>query len=154
MTELTTAIDRNDLTALKLILQETNDPDERDPAGRTALMYAALAGKSDFVKLLITFRASVNAEDKSGNTALHFASQDYRPETVEVLCASGANINAEDKFGNTPLWKGIFNSRRRGDVIRILLQHGAEPDRKNKAGKSPRALAETIANYDVKQFLR
>lgn len=38
------------------------------------------------------------------------------------------------------------------DPPQPLLRSGADPDTHNKAGRSPRQLAETIANYDLAQF--
>jgi ankyrin repeat protein len=69
-----------------------------------------------------------------------------------LLINSGAKVDAADKYGNTPLGRATFNSRGRGEVIRILLDHGANRDLPNKSGVSPVKLANTIGNYDVKQF--
>ena len=147
------ALDRNDLAALESMLKQGVSTDLADKAGRTALMYAALDGKLPFMRLLLEHHADVNAQDKSGYTALHFAAQDYRPEAVELLCRSGAYVDQPDQFGNTPLWRALVNSRERGEVIRILLLYGAQVEKKNSNGKSPRHIAETVANYDLKQFL-
>ena len=132
--------------ALQQLAKQSRDLNQPDVAARTALMYAALNGKMPFVRLLIARKADVNRKDKAGTAALHFAAQDYQPEAVEAPCDVGATIDAEDQFGNTPLNKAAFNSRGRGEVIRILLRHGADPDKKNRTGKSPRMLADIIAN--------
>lgn len=46
----------------------------------------------------------------------------------------------------------MFPSRGRGEIIKLLLEYGADKDRVNNHGVSPYALAQTIANYDVRQF--
>ena len=47
----------------------------------------------------------------------------------------------------------MFTSRGEGAAIRALLNAGADPDRVNGHGVSPRMLAARIANYDVAAFL-
>jgi uncharacterized protein len=61
-------------------------------------------------------------------------------------------VDSEDIHGNTPLWRAVFNSRGRGDLIELLLSSGADRGHRNKRGKTPLDLANTIANYDVAQF--
>ena len=152
--EIIGALDRNDEAGLQRLVEQGRDLNLPDAAGRTALMYAALAGKVKFLQLLIADKADLDRKDKAGMTALHFAAQDQQLQAVEALCNAGATVDAEDQFGNTPLWKAVFSSRGKGEVITALLKHGAEPDRKNKAGRTPKMLAETIGNYDVKRFFR
>jgi ankyrin repeat protein len=61
-------------------------------------------------------------------------------------------VQARNDRGNTPLWAAAFNSRGRGDLISLLLDHGADPDAANAAGRTPRELGDLIANYDLAQF--
>ena len=125
-----------------------------DRAGRTALHYAALDGDVDRVNDLIAQGVDVNKADQAaGHTALHFAAQGQHAETAQSLLSAGAEIDARDRFGTTPLGVALFNVRNRdGEVIRVLLTSGADPDLENNHGVSPRRLAETVANYDLKRF--
>lgn len=97
--------------------------------------------------------ASPDASDSQGFTALHGAAQQYEIEIMRELVTAGADVNAYNVHGNTPLWTAVFNSNGRGAAIEILLERGGDPDLRNNAGRSPRDLAATIANYDVSQFL-
>jgi ankyrin repeat protein len=45
-----------------------------------------------------------------------------------------------------------FNSQGRGELIELLLEHGADSDLVNQHGQTPRGLAKLIGNYDVEQF--
>jgi ankyrin repeat protein len=58
----------------------------------------------------------------------------------------------QDMHGNTALWRAVYESRGRGEMIRILCAHGADKNLRNKNAVSPEELARTIANYDVMQF--
>jgi ankyrin repeat protein len=72
---------------------------------------------------------------------------------VKTLLAHGAVVDIQDAHGNTPLWRAVFESKNRGEVIEILLASGADKNLKNNYGISPLDLAGTIANYDAMQFL-
>ena len=74
-------------------------------------------------------------------------------DVAAALIKAGAELELQDTFGNTPLSDAVFESRGRGDMIQLLLANGADKEKKNRQGISPLALARSIANYDVKQFL-
>ncbi len=62
------------------------------PHGLTALHFAARAGASAFIKILLDAGAAVNAQTKTdGLTALHFATYKKSPECVELLLEHGAD---------------------------------------------------------------
>lgn len=46
----------------------------------------------------------------------------------------------------------MFNSKGRGELIKLLRSHGADPLHSNASGQTPVRLARLIANYDVAQF--
>lgn len=135
------------LPAVDMLLNQGVDPNVRDRAGRTALMYAALDGDLPMMELLIRGGVDVSAQDRAGYSALHFAAQEYRAPAAELLLKAGAQVDQQDSHGNTPLFRAVFNSRGRGDVISLLLNHGANRVLANKSGVSPVDLAETIGNH-------
>ena len=93
-----------------------------------------------------------NAADNLGFTPLHFAAQSQCAEVVLMLVEKGAEIDKKNSVGNTPLGLAIFNYRGDGEVIKILLKAGANPNLQNNAGVSPKTLAQRIGNYDVSKF--
>ncbi len=153
MASLTKAVLANDLAAIRAALDHGADRNERDDDGRTPLMHAAIDGQLQVAQLLLDSGADVDARDDLGNSALHYAAQGYHPEMAKLLIAHKATLDIEDSHGNTPLWRAVFNSQGRGDLIAILIQAGADKNRRNRHGKSPMDLARTIANYNVVQFL-
>ena len=51
----------------------TEAVDEAEENGRTPLMYSAMAGHDDCLKLLLKKHAHLSARDNNGQTALHWA---------------------------------------------------------------------------------
>lgn len=127
--------------------------DEADAEQHTPLMEAVLTNQPEMVRVLLDAGVDVNAGDNEGWTALHFAAQDFLLNIAGELLSRGANVDALDLNGNTPLWRAVFNSRGRSEMIRLLLTHGANKDLPNKTGVSPSRLAASITNFDVARFL-
>jgi uncharacterized protein len=149
---LLTAIDRNDAETVGHLLREGTDPDLVDSDGRTVLMHAVIQGRDELVTLLLQSKANPDAQDRNGFSALHFAAQDFRAVAGKALLHAGAQVDLKDRFGNTALWRAVFHSRGRGEILEMLLKNGADPHVKNNSNVSPIDLAHTITNYDVKQF--
>jgi ankyrin repeat protein len=124
----------------------------QDRDGRTLLMMSIRLNHIDVTEKLIKTGADLNLQDKKGWTALHFAAQFQSTDLVALLLRYGAKADAQDMYGNSSLWRAVFDSKGVGDVIDLLLKNGANPNLKNHFGVSPIDLANTIANYDVKQF--
>jgi ankyrin repeat protein len=124
-----------------------------DAAGRTRLHYAALEGDLAATQAALDAGAHVGAPDRAGYTPLHFAAQSSAAAVIEHLIGRGAPLEAEDVHGNTPLWTATFNDKT-GDSVRLLLEAGADPDHVNRAGTTPRSLAETIAESPALRWYR
>lgn len=152
MVSLIDHVFQNNLAELRAALAQGTDPNQRDKEGRSPLIHAAIDNKLEMARLLLQTGAQVNAQDGLGNSALHYAAQEYNPEMATLLIGNNASVDIQDKHGNTPLWRAVFNSRGRGDLVTILLKAGADKNHRNKNGKSPLDLAKTIANYNIAEF--
>ena len=117
--------------------------------GRTPLHYAALDRPLEEVRLLLAAGSDVAARDKQGFTALHFACQQNRLEVAAALLAAGAPVDPGDQWGNTPLSRAVMNTKGDPRIVRMLVEAGADPDKANASGRTPRQLADMIANYDT-----
>lgn len=141
-----------DSVALAADIAAGADVNVSDRDGRTPLHAAALEGIEDATAMLLAAGADPNSRDDGGRTALHFAAAEYHLGVAEQLLNAGAIVDASDEHGNTPLFRATFESRGRGGMISLLLRHGADRDHVNRRGVSPRELAFTISNFDVKQW--
>ena len=52
---------------------------------------------------------------------------------IDLLLRHGADVNATDKDGETPLFKAVREQRT--DTVWFLLEHGADPNVRNTAGR-------------------
>lgn len=148
-----TAVLRTDLVALQKVLDDGFDVNIPDREGRTPLVNAILGERLDIVESLLRAGGDVKISDSQGYTPLHHAAQRHSTAIVDALIAAGAEIDAKDSFGNTPLFRAVFESRGRGEVLRALLDAGANQHARNNSGVSPRELAASIANFDVLSLL-
>ncbi|WP_333576931.1 ankyrin repeat domain-containing protein [Sphingobacterium sp.] len=143
---------KNDQSKIDGLLRDGFNIKQVDSDGRTALYYAVLDDNPALVKFFCRKGFDVNVQDNLGWTPLHHCAQNYQTEIAKILIENGADLEMKDNYGNTALFRAAFASQGKGDVIRLLLEHGANRDSKNNAGVSPLQLANTIANYNVKQF--
>ncbi|MET3905089.1 ankyrin repeat domain-containing protein [Paenarthrobacter sp. 4246] len=123
-----------------------------DRMNRTALHHAALENDVAAVEQLLADGASPDAQDKAGFTPLHFAAQEYSVEASAALLGAGATVDLQNGWGNTALFTAVFNSNGRGELIKLLRSHGADPLCVNGSGQTPVGLARLIGNYDVAQY--
>jgi ankyrin repeat protein len=147
------AVLARDSLRLREAIDTGGDVNERDGDGRTALHHASIQNDRPMVDLLLTHNAQAAPVDDAGWTPLHFAARNYQVDIAGALIGAGAPVDTADIDGNTPLFRAVFESRGRGDMIKLLLKAGADQNRKNNHGTSPADLAAIIANYDVKQWL-
>jgi ankyrin repeat protein len=128
----------------------SQQPHDRD--GRTELHHSVIKGQTERVRTLLDAGEDPNVADKGGWTPLHFAAQENRLEIASVLLERGAKVDAQDSYGNSPLWRAVFASEGKGEMIQLLRRAGANPRLANNTDVSPLTLSQRIANFDVKQF--
>ena len=92
----------------------------------TPLIQASNHGHRDIVQLLLWSGAHLNTQDKNGLSPLHHAASKGHRDIVKLLFESGAHLNAPDGSGLTPLHHAA--SKRETNTVQLLLSLGAEPD--------------------------
>ena len=132
---------QGDIKLLKAFIIEFGvNSSDRD--NRTILMNCILEGsESDCLKILKFKDLDVNAQDGQGFTALHFAVQENKPKIVSALLKKGIRVDQKDKYGNTALWRAVMNTEIDPNIIKLLINSGANPGLKNKYRVSPLDLA-------------
>lgn len=96
--------------------------------GTTALIEAAIKGRTETARFLVEKGADVNAFDSTGETPLIAAAGKGNLALVEFLVARGAEVNPK-QTPSTPLRSAV--TRGNIPVVRFLLAHGAEVNAKS-----------------------
>jgi ankyrin repeat protein len=139
----------NDLDSLRLLLTYPVDVNAGDFLGLTALAYSAARRNLPAVKLLLEKGADVNASHKreipvkNGLIAVSYVTPlmmapESSPEVMETLLKAGANVNAKDVRGMTPLMLAVASDVPDPQIVKMLLDRGA--DRSVKSGNGELAL--------------
>ena len=142
---LVLAAQKGQLTVAKYLLDHGAKPNLGERQS-TPLHAAAQAGHKALVELLLERGAAPNAIDDFGRTPLHIATQAGFLAISEVLLAKGANPNAvlvrhAERTDDTPQFGGPLNAaldRSRLDVVRLLLDKGADPNLRDEGRPWPR----------------
>lgn len=100
------AVSRNDIEKVRFLLDQGMPIDIRHSSDFTALHFAAKKGLVDMARLLLNYRADINATNKERQTPLHVAVnegafEDSHLEMVLMLLKHGANASFLDRKGKT-----------------------------------------------------
>lgn len=121
----------------------------------TPLMYAARQGSLDTAKTLVDASANLNLTDPDGTTALILAIINGHFDTAAMLTGRGADPNITDEAGMAALYAAVdvhtlgevfghpthptSDKLSALDLMKILLDHGANPNAKLKTPTLQRA---------------
>jgi len=148
--------------------------------GATALHWSSLRGHTAIVALLLDRGANVSLKNNEGETPLTVAERAKRLDIVRLLREAGGTssvtifeaaklgdvsavrrlldengslVNLPDTgFGATPLhWAAL---RGHVEVVRVLLEKGADASIRNTDGETPLQVAERAKRTEVVQLLR
>ena len=124
---------------LRLILEHgANVNADASRYGMATPLFAAL-GSVENVRLLLAHGANVDAHSKEGRTPL-MASGNV--SVARLLLQNGADVNARSTksmdiaFNDTPL-SYACGFERTSPMVKLLLEHGADPNLSNSQGNTP-----------------
>lgn len=150
------AVQSRNYDLLRQLVGEGDDINRLDFDGRTPLMHAVLGdADAEMVAFLLDLGADPNTHDRLlGWTALHYAVRDGKQTIVALLLAHGADPEVEDVFGDTPLWRCVTGNSPSPTIMRLLIEHGANPLRSHPMGISARDIADSLDHPDLAAALR
>ncbi len=138
-----------DAKQVAAFLDRGADVNATNTAGMTALMKAV--GDVEKVRLLIKRGAKVNEVTQAGNTALIIACFEFgAAPVVGELVKAGTTVNAANKRGIN----AVTAAAEAGDVnvLRILLEHGADPNSKAAIRESGSEVTALMAAAQLGHF--
>lgn len=137
-----------------------------DGFGRTEFTNAILRRQTQTALKILKHYDDVNHRDHGGCADLYFAAQSCELEVLRELLRKGADPNIETFAGVVPLMAALdavqrhshsttFNSYERAfEMIKSLLEAGADPDKKNKSGRTARQLSKYLAPGEIAEYLK
>ena len=137
------AVEKGDgSTAAQLLNDHPTIIDSRDGKGDTALIMAINRNDPDWTGFLLNKGADPNlASTRTGDTPLMAAARIGFFDAAGWLLGLGAKVDGTNKLGETPLIVAV--QQRQVLMIKLLLSHGADPDKVDAAqGFSARQYAE------------
>jgi uncharacterized protein len=121
----------------------------------TPLMYAARQGSLETARALVERGATLNLTDPDGSTALLLAIINSHYDTAALLVEKGTDPNIADSSGMAALYAAVDMSTlgevyghparpnpsklTAVDLIKVLLEHGSDPNARLKTGATQRA---------------
>ncbi|MHB1142055.1 MAG: ankyrin repeat domain-containing protein [Sulfuricaulis sp.] len=135
---------------IRSMLDRGANPDARISDGHiTALHRAVEQNQLEVIQLLIERGADINAETSYGITPLVLAATTGRESAVRLLHAHGASLDHKTQSGNTALNLIAHSVSIRPDIVRLLMDLGANPNIPDDSGRTPLHWAAQDANVEM-----
>lgn len=142
---------------IKALLDKGADINIIDMYGETPLHQAVRTKNTMIARFLINNKASLEIKDKEGRTPLLLAcSGKFDKRMIELLVEKGASINTLNKRGNSILHELIdkadtrkWGRRSTRDMLKFLIDKGANKNIKNTLGLTPLQTAERKGYLDI-----
>ena len=141
------------------LLQAGADVEVRNSYGQTALHTALncsdwshrnhYENKIEAVKLLLRYKADVNAKDRHSLTPLHRATMVSSGKYIDVMLAAGARVNERSDDGSTALHEAVDNYTQGKIVAKKLIRAGINMDITTNYGMTALDVAHDKRNSDV-----
>ena len=144
MTALVIATKADDVDAARVLIEAGADVNAQDDIQDSAYLYAGARGHDEILRLTLSHGADLTSTNRFGGTALIPASERGLLSTVQLLLDAGVDPNHVNNLQWTALHEAIVlgdGSEAYGDVVRALIDGGADPTIRDGDGTLPRDLA-------------
>ena len=143
----------NDLDTADLLIRAHADANIANGFGMTPLSRACTNGSAALVELLLNAGANPNTRIATGETPIMTCASTGNAGAVRSLIARGADVRAKEPSQNQDalMWAA---SERHPDVVRLLVEAGANPQAHTKNGFTALHFAAREGDIDgVRQLL-
>lgn len=144
-TALTVAINADQVTVVRVLADAGAEVNATGQAQRTPIFWTR---SKEAAEVLIEKGARVNATDQWGNCALHVLAEKGNAPLIQLLLENGAAVDAANRKGRNALhWAA------NAETVEVLLNYGADANKKDGQGKTPQGLAIVEGRREVANTL-
>lgn len=155
--ELIAAAKANNAPLVAGLIGRGGNVNARDAIQDSAFLYAGAEGFNEVLRLTLAAGADVASTNRYGGTALIPASEHGHVETVQILIAAGVPVNHVNNLGWTAMQEAILLNNggpRQLEVVRLLLEAGADPDIRDPEGRTALQNAERLGFTEIAALIR
>ncbi|WP_258006565.1 ankyrin repeat domain-containing protein [Arthrobacter sp. AFG20] len=153
---LVLAAKANDVALVAQLIREGGNVNAKDSIQDSAFLYAGAEGFNEILRLTLAHGADVRSTNRFGGTALIPASEHGHVETVRILIAAGVPVNHVNKLGWTAMQEAILLNNggpRQQEVVRQLLDAGADPNIRDPQGRTAVENAERLGFAEIARLI-
>jgi ankyrin repeat protein len=147
----------NNAGAAAQLIRAGGNVNAKDAIQDSAFLYAGAEGFNEVLQLTLAAGADVRSTNRFGGTALIPASEHGHVDTVRILIAAGVPVNHVNKLGWTALQEAILLNNggpRQQEVVRQLLDAGADPSIRDPQGRTALENAERLGFGAIAKLIR
>lgn len=155
--ELVVAAKGNNAPLVRELISRGGNVNAKDSIQDSAFLYAGAEGFNEVLQLTLAAGADVASINRYGGTALIPASEHGHVETVRILIAAGVPVNHVNNLGWTAMQEAILlndGGPRQQEVVRLLLEAGADPDIRDPEGRTALQNAERLGFGEIAALIR
>ena len=155
--ELITVAKANNVPLVAELIGRGGNVNAKDSIQDSAFLYAGAEGFNEVLQLTLAAGADVASINRYGGTALIPASEHGHVDTVRILIAAGVPVNHVNNLGWTAMQEAILLNNggpRQQDVVRQLLDAGADPDIRDPEGRTALQNAERLGFAEIAALIR
>jgi ankyrin repeat protein len=161
-TALLAATDENNVEMVKWLINKGADIDffdvTKDLIDQTPFLYAGAYGLDDILDILIPLKPDVHIKNGYGGNALIPACEKGHLSTVrKLLTETEVEVNLVNRLGWTALMETVIGSdggKTQQEIVKLLLQHGADKRIADKDGVTPMEHAKKLGYIKIMEILR
>ncbi len=142
---------------VELLISAGADINKQDQTCFNPFLISCLNNDLTLLRLVLPANPDLNCLSRFGGVGITPASEKGHVEIVrELLLHTDINVNHTNFVGWTPLLEAIVlndGGAKQQEIVKLLLDHGANPHMTDKYGKSPLTLAREKGYHEIATLL-
>ncbi|BEI83259.1 hypothetical protein CcaverHIS002_0311270 [Cutaneotrichosporon cavernicola] len=129
----------DDIPAAKVLLEAGASPNAMDEMRQTPWLVTGVTGSVGMLEAILPYKPDMNLRNRYGGISVIPASERGHVDYVSRVVQTGINVNHVNHLGWTALLEAVIlgdGGERHVEILKILLDAGADPGIKDKDGVS------------------